>query len=45
MKTVSVREFTNHFATLSHQPLQVHKRRKLVGTWSPAPKEPPPWMS
>lgn len=41
MKTVSVRDFTSQFATLSHQPLQVHKRRKLVGTWIPAPQAPP----
>lgn len=42
MKTVSVREFTTRFATLSHETLQVQKRRRVVGTWTPAPKNPPP---
>ena len=40
MKTVSVREFTAHFARLSHEALQVQKRRKVVGTWMPTPKAP-----
>ncbi len=42
MKTVSVRDFTSQFASLSQQPLRVQKRRKLLGTWTPAPKAPPP---
>ena len=42
MKTVLTRDFTKRFATLSHQPLQVSKRGRVVGTWMPATKPPPP---
>ena len=42
MKTVFVRDFTKRFATLSHQPLQVRKPGKVVGTWLPATRTPEP---
>jgi len=42
MKTVSTYDFTNRFATFSHQKVQVRKRGKVVGTWLPAPKSPEP---
>jgi hypothetical protein len=42
MKTVTVRDFTTQFATLSHAPLVVKRRGKPIGTWTPTPKAPPP---
>ncbi len=42
MKTVSVRDFTTRFATLSHSPLKVRRRGKILGTWTPEPKAPAP---
>jgi hypothetical protein len=42
MKTVSVRDFTTHFATLGHTPLGERRRGKTLGTRTPPPKTPPP---
>ena len=42
MKTVSVREFTNRFAALSQARLQVRRRGKTLGTWTPAAQSPEP---
>ncbi len=42
MKTIGTREFTRHFTALRHVPCLVKDRGKPVGTWTPAPKRPPP---
>jgi hypothetical protein len=42
MKIVPVAAFTKRFSTLSHERLRVRSRKRIVGTWTPAEKTPPP---
>ncbi len=42
MKTVLVRDFFKRWGTLSQQTVQVRKRGRIIGTWTPAPAQPEP---
>ena len=42
MKTVLVRDFLRQFARRRNEPLQVHQRGKVLGTWTPNQATPDP---
>src|SRR5205823_1010663 len=42
MKAVLVRDFLRHFAKRRNEPLQVHQRGKVLGTWTPNQATPDP---
>ncbi len=42
MKTVQAGEFTRHFRVHRREAAIVKDRRKVLGTWTPAPKAPKP---
>lgn len=42
MKTLTSRRFTRQFPKVSHEPLTITSRGRVVGTWTPSEKAPPP---
>jgi hypothetical protein len=42
VKTVLVRDFLKRWGHLSQQTVQVRKRGRVIGTWTPAPATPEP---